>query len=36
MLIAEISKEHKDELEKLEKEMQVKFMEQANNEKILK
>lgn len=36
MLISEISKEHKTELDKLEKEYQTKFMEQANHEKILR
>jgi hypothetical protein len=36
MLISEISKEHKSELEKLEKEFLSKFQEQAHNEKILK
>jgi len=36
MLISEISKEHKNELEKLDKEYQEKFKEQANNEKVLK
>ena len=36
MLIAEISKEHKNELEKVEKEMQSKFFDQQENEKLLK
>lgn len=36
MLISEISKEHKDEIEKLEREFQTKFNEQAENERILK
>ena len=36
MLISEISKEHKDEMEKLEKEYQAKFQEQAQNERLLK
>lgn len=36
MLISEISKEHKTELDKLEKEYQTKFLEQANHEKILR
>lgn len=36
MLIAEISKEHKLELERVEREMQAKFYEQQENEKLLK
>lgn len=36
MLISEISKEHKSELDKLDREYQIKFQEQANNERILK
>ena len=36
MLISEISKEHKTELEKLDKDYQNKSEEQANNEKVLK
>ena len=36
MLISEISKEHKTEMEKLDKEYQRKAEEQANNEKVLK
>ena len=36
MLISEISKEHKAELEKLDKDYQKKSEEQANNEKVLK
>ena len=36
MLISEISKEHKAELEKLDKDYQKKAEEQANNEKVLK
>lgn len=36
MLISEISKEHKAELEKLEKDFQNKSEEQANSEKVLK
>ena len=36
MLISEISKEHKEEMDKLEKEFQAKFQEQAHNERILK
>jgi hypothetical protein len=31
MLISEISKEHKDEIDRLEKEFQAKFSEQAAN-----
>ena len=36
MLIAEISKEHKLELERVEREMQAKFFEQQENERLLK
>ena len=36
MLISEISKEHKAELDKLDKDYQKKSEEQANNEKVLK
>ena len=36
MLISEISKEHKAELEQLDKDYQKKSEEQANNEKVLK
>jgi hypothetical protein len=36
MLISEISKENKAEMEKMEKEYQAKFQEQANHEKILR
>lgn len=36
MLISEISKEHKEEIDKLEKDFEAKFQEQALNEKILK
>ena len=36
MLISEISKEHKAELEKLDRDYQKKAEEQANNEKVLK
>ena len=36
MLISEISKEHKAELDALDKEYQKKSEEQANNEKVLK
>ena len=36
MLITQISKEHKSELEKLEKQYQQKFQDQADNEKILR
>ena len=36
MLISEISKEHKAELEQLDREYQKKSEEQANNEKVLK
>jgi hypothetical protein len=36
MLISEISREHKSELEKLDRDYQVKFNEQANHEKILR
>ena len=36
MLISEISKEHKAETEKLERDYQDKFREQANHEKILR
>lgn len=36
MLISEISKEHKSELENLDREYQKKSEEQANNEKVLK
>ena len=36
MLISEISKEHKAELENLDKEYAKKSEEQANNEKVLK
>ena len=36
MLISEISKEHKAELDKLDRDYQKKSEEQANNEKVLK
>ena len=36
MLISEISKEHKAELDKLDRDYQKKAEEQANNEKVLK
>jgi hypothetical protein len=36
MLISEISKEHKEELDRLEREFQQKFNEQAENERRLK
>lgn len=36
MLITQISKEHKSELEKLEKQYHQKFQDQADNEKILR
>jgi len=36
MLISEISKEHKNEIEKLDRDYQAKFQEQANHEKILR
>lgn len=36
MLISEIAKEHKSELEKLQSDFQNKFQEQANHEKILR
>jgi len=36
MLIAEISKENKSELDKLDSDYQAKFQEQAANEKVLK
>ena len=36
MLIQEISQEHKNEMDKLDKEYQKKAEEQANNEKLLK
>jgi hypothetical protein len=36
MLISEISKEHKSELDKLDRDYQAKFQEQANHEKILR
>ena len=36
MLISEISKEHKTELDKLDKDFQAKFREQADHEKILR
>ena len=36
MLISEISKEHKAQLEKLDKDFQKKSEEQAANEKVLK
>jgi hypothetical protein len=36
MLISEISKEHKAELDKIDEEYQAKFQEQANHEKILR
>lgn len=36
MLISEISREHKSELEKLDRDYQLKFNEQANHEKILR
>jgi hypothetical protein len=36
MLISEIAKEHKTELEKLQSDFQNKFQEQANHEKILR
>lgn len=36
MLISEISKEQKSELERLDKDYQQKFQEQANHEKILR
>ena len=36
MLISEISKEHKTQLEKLDKDFQKKSEEQAANEKVLK
>lgn len=36
MLISEISKEHKKELEELDRDYQKKSEEQANNEKVLK
>ena len=36
MLISEISKEHKVELDKLDRDYQKKAEEQANNEKVLK
>ena len=36
MLISEISKEHKDEMDRMEREFQTKFGEQAANERVLK
>ena len=36
MLISEISKEHKKEIENLDRDYQKKAEEQANNEKVLK
>ena len=36
MLISEISKEHKKELDELDRDYQKKSEEQANNEKVLK
>ncbi len=36
MLISEIAKEHKEEMERMQNDFQAKFEEQANNEKILK
>jgi hypothetical protein len=36
MLISEISKEHKEEMDKMEDEYQLKFQEQAKNERLLK
>ena len=36
MLIAEISREHKNELDQVEREMQAKFFEQQENERLLK
>ena len=36
MLVSEISKEHKNEIEKLDRDYQAKFQEQANHEKILR
>jgi hypothetical protein len=36
MLISEISKENKLEMEKMAEEYQAKFQEQANHEKILR
>ena len=36
MLISEISKEHKKEIENLDRDYQRKAEEQANNEKVLK
>lgn len=36
MLISEISKEHKKEMENLDRDYQRKAEEQANNEKVLK
>jgi hypothetical protein len=36
MLISEISKEHKEEMDRMEREFQQKFNEQAQNEMQLK